>query len=170
MARARKQKRGNTKRAPKRAGGEVRQSTDTELCPRRAMYIARSLQYQIVNEQHPQEALPPADLTESGGPQQQVTQVAVRRSLVPLWFATWIGFGQGDRAKCGPHSSEPAMGSTLSQAFKEGGIYSRFFLEGDQPLFFSLGHCIHLIGRNRQQGCATNAELRTHRLPQCPLA
>ena len=99
-----------------------------------------------------------------------MSQVAVRRSLVPLRFATWIGFRQGDRAKCGPHSSEPAMGSTLSQAFKEGGIYSRFFLEGDQPLFFSLGHCIHLIGRNRQQGCATNAELRTHRLPQCPLA
>ena len=68
MARARKQKRGNTKRAPKRAGGEVRQSTDTELCPRRAMYIAQSLQYQIVNEQHPQEALPPADLTERNAP------------------------------------------------------------------------------------------------------
>ena len=68
MARARKQKRGNTKRAPKRAGGNNRQATDTELCPERAKYIAQSLQYQMLNGRHPREAVLPADLTERNAP------------------------------------------------------------------------------------------------------
>ena len=46
----------------------------------------------------------------------------------------------------------------MAAAFSKGGLYSRYFLEGGQPLFFSLGHCMHLIGRNRQQGWPSFAQ------------
>jgi hypothetical protein len=42
--------------------------------------------------------------------------------------------------------------------FASGGIYSRWFLQGKQPLLFSLGHCLHLVGRNRQQGWPSYAQ------------
>jgi hypothetical protein len=57
----------------------------------------------------------------------------------------------------------------MGAAFSKGGLYSRYFLEGAQPLFFSLGHCAHLIGRNRQQGCGAAAASRCQRA-QPPLA
>ena len=56
----------------------------------------------------------------------------------------------------------------MGAAFSKGGLYSRYFLEGAQPLFFSLGHCAHLIGRNRQQGCGAAAAQSMPALPTAP--